>query len=151
MSVVERYKKLIPIIKYRKNSKEIDEFDTPECVICMDQFANGAKVRKIPSCRHIFHDDCVMKWLSGAQQMEAQKCPMCNSDITVEILEKAIEEEANAKMIAKRGIFGVSNSPLRKGNRGAGPPASRRPNVSTQGDVLRLESLRSSTEAHGLP
>ena len=34
-----------------------------------------------------------MKWLSGSQQQDAQKCPMCNSDITVEILEKAIEED----------------------------------------------------------
>ena len=46
-----------------------------------------------------------MKWLSGAQQMEAQKCPMCNSDITVEILEKAIEESSNAKK--NGGILGM--------------------------------------------
>lgn len=150
MSVVERYKKLIPIIKYRKNSKEIDEFDTPECVICMEQFMNGSKVRKIPSCRHIFHDECLMKWFSGAQQMEAQKCPMCNSDITVDILEKAIEEEASKKQMDKRGIFGVSNSPLkprdrdRSSNRDSNLGVRRPPNVSVQGDVLRLESLRSS-------
>ena len=103
-TIVEQYKKLIPVIQFRKNNKEIDEFNTVECVICMDTFTNGAKVRKIPSCRHIFHDDCLMKWLSGAQQQEAQKCPMCNSDVTVEILEKAIEEEANAK---KGGFLGL--------------------------------------------
>ena len=149
MSVVERYKKLIPIIKYRKNAKEIDEFDTPECVICMEQFGQGIKVRKIPSCRHIFHDECLMKWFSGAQQMDAQKCPMCNSDITVEILEKAIEEEANAKSMDRRGIFGVSNSPLkprgdRNNNRGDTNVLRRPQNVSVEGDVLRLESLGSS-------
>ena len=46
-----------------------------------------------------------MKWLSGSQQMDAQKCPMCNSDITVEILEKAIEEAASRKPRGLAGIF----------------------------------------------
>ena len=64
----------------------------------MDNFVNGAKVRRIPSCRHIFHDHCLMKWLGGGQQVDNQKCPMCNSDITIEILEKAIEEDEAKKV-----------------------------------------------------
>jgi len=64
--LIERYKKLIPIIKFKKKDKEIDEFNTPECVICMEAFENSIKIRKVPSCRHIFHDECLMKWLSGA-------------------------------------------------------------------------------------
>ena len=59
----------------------------------MEAFDNQSMVRKIPSCRHIFHDECIMKWFGGSQQTDAQKCPMCNSDITPEILEKAIMEE----------------------------------------------------------
>jgi len=38
MSLIERYQKLIPLFKYRKNDKELDEFGTPECVICMEAF-----------------------------------------------------------------------------------------------------------------
>ena len=108
-SLVDRYSKLIPTIKYRK---EIDEFATPECVICMEPFPTGARVRKVPSCRHIFHDDCLMKWLGGSQQQESQKCPMCNSDITIEILEKAIEESNSAK---KGGILGGIFGSAQKG------------------------------------
>ena len=48
----------------------------------MEVFNNASDVRKIPTCRHIFHDECLMKWFGGSQQMDAQKCPMCNSDIT---------------------------------------------------------------------
>ena len=109
-SLIDKYAKLIPNIKYKKN-KEIDEFNTPECVICMEIFEVGADVRKVPSCRHIFHDDCLMKWLSGAQMQEAQKCPMCNSDITVAILEKAIEEESTANKGGGflGGVFGRSS------------------------------------------
>ena len=67
--LIEKYKKLIPTIKYKKN-KDIDEFGATDCVICMEEFVNGASIRKIPSCRHIFHPECLMKWLSGPNQME---------------------------------------------------------------------------------
>jgi len=111
MSLIDQYTKLIPLLKFKKNDKELDEFNTAECVICMEAFTNGVKVRKVPSCRHIFHDECLMKWLSGSQQQEYQKCPMCNSDITISILEKAIEEQSNAK--SSGGILGgiFSRSP----------------------------------------
>lgn len=66
LSLIDQYTKLIPVLNFRKNDKELDEFNTTECVICMDQFNVGVKVRKIPSCRHIFHDECLMKWLSGS-------------------------------------------------------------------------------------
>ena len=79
----------------------------------MEEFVNGANIRKIPSCRHIFHPECLMKWLSGPNQMEEQRCPMCNEVITVEVLERAIVEES-AK---KKGWFskstGISPSPSR--------------------------------------
>lgn len=89
-SVIEQYQKLIPVIKYKKDDSDIDEFGQADCVICMETFANDVKVRKLPTCRHLFHDDCIMKWLSAKNQEESQRCPMCNEDITVELLEKAI-------------------------------------------------------------
>ena len=43
--------------------------------------------------------------------MESQKCPMCNAEITAEILEKAIEEEnkkkKNKSALGKRNFFGI--------------------------------------------
>ena len=38
--LIEQYKKLIPVLKYKKN-KDIDEFGTADCVICMEAFENG--------------------------------------------------------------------------------------------------------------
>jgi len=57
---VTDYERIIPTIKY---SEEIEEFGSPDCVICLENFTKGAKVRKIPTCRHIFHDACLMKWI----------------------------------------------------------------------------------------
>lgn len=52
-NVVREYQKIIPVLKFKK---EIEEFGATDCVICMEAFVKGAKVRKIPTCRHIFHD-----------------------------------------------------------------------------------------------
>lgn len=39
--LIEQYSQLIPVLSYLKNSKEIDEFNTPECIVCMEDFENG--------------------------------------------------------------------------------------------------------------
>ena len=44
------------MFKFKKNDKNLDEYDNEECIICMETFNDGQKVRKIPICRHIFHD-----------------------------------------------------------------------------------------------
>jgi hypothetical protein len=61
----------------------IDEFGTADCVICMEEFKRGVLVRKVPTCQHIFHDKCLLKWLASSQQQqhETAKCPMCNADV----------------------------------------------------------------------
>lgn len=82
----EQYEKLIYKLKYKKGNKSVDEFGLTECVICMDEFTNNQVIRKIPICKHIFHDECIMRWIKGEQQIEAQRCPMCNIEITPEAL-----------------------------------------------------------------
>ena len=37
-SLMDKYNKMIPIVKYLQNVKEIDEFNTSECVVCMETF-----------------------------------------------------------------------------------------------------------------
>ena len=43
--LIERYKKLIPTIKYKKN-KDVDEFGANDCVICMEEFTNGIQIKR---------------------------------------------------------------------------------------------------------
>lgn len=95
--LLENYHRLIPKFKFKANDKQIDEYDSVECVVCMEPFLNDTLIRKLPHCKHIFHDQCLMKWLDGPTQQESQKCPSCNVPITVELLEKALYDEQNSK------------------------------------------------------
>ena len=59
-------------------------------VICMDNFTKNVKVRKIATCRHIFHDKYLMKWIASQQATDDQKCPMCNTELFPEARVKNI-------------------------------------------------------------
>ncbi|KAK7481284.1 hypothetical protein BaRGS_00027544 [Batillaria attramentaria] len=43
-----------------------------ECVICLEKFLAGEKLRGLP-CTHAFHDACIRHWLLGGNH----NCPVC--------------------------------------------------------------------------
>jgi hypothetical protein len=43
---------------------DIDEFGTPECVICIERFREGETIKRIPTCRHFFHPACINDWFN---------------------------------------------------------------------------------------
>ncbi|XP_022755027.1 NEP1-interacting protein-like 1 [Durio zibethinus] len=44
---------------------------TEECMICMEQLSPGTEVTCMP-CSHLFHGDCIEKWLNTSH-----RCPLC--------------------------------------------------------------------------
>ncbi|XP_021671950.1 NEP1-interacting protein 2 [Hevea brasiliensis] len=44
------------------------------CSICLQDFNGGDSMRKLPHCGHLFHMDCLDKWLS-----RNGSCPMCRN------------------------------------------------------------------------
>lgn len=47
-----------------------------DCTICLESFKNGDKVKVMPMCSHIFHDNCCSSWLDFKFT-----CPNCNLPI----------------------------------------------------------------------
>lgn len=61
----------IPLIKYLETDKtEI------KCTICQFEFNDNDVVRKV-KCNHLYHKECIDKWLSE----ESYKCPNCKSQV----------------------------------------------------------------------
>ncbi|KAK9996080.1 hypothetical protein SO802_020766 [Lithocarpus litseifolius] len=42
-----------------------------ECIICMEEFHTGSEVNRMP-CSHIYHGDCIVRWLETSHI-----CPLC--------------------------------------------------------------------------
>ncbi|CAN6325776.1 unnamed protein product [Urochloa humidicola] len=45
--------------------------DQKECGVCLDDFADGDRLRAMP-CSHGFHESCIVRWL-GISRL----CPLC--------------------------------------------------------------------------
>ncbi|MCD7457959.1 hypothetical protein HAX54_036676 [Datura stramonium] len=53
-----------------------------DCAICLSDFEHGDTGRKIESCSHIFHENCLDKWLMHGKGQAS--CPLCRSVIIPE-------------------------------------------------------------------
>ena len=55
--------------------KNSDTSDHIECSICLDEMNDDQDIRRL-RCLHIFHSNCIDKWLHQSTQLT---CPLCNS------------------------------------------------------------------------
>ncbi|OIW04230.1 hypothetical protein TanjilG_00790 [Lupinus angustifolius] len=52
------------------------------CSICLQDYEDGELVRKLPKCGHLFHLECIDKWL-----IQQGSCPMCRTYVPHQIHE----------------------------------------------------------------
>ena len=60
------------IKKYTKNKEK-------KCPICLLKYKGSDIIKEFP-CKHIYHKNCILKWLK-----KSNICPLCKYDITFEI------------------------------------------------------------------
>uniref|UniRef100_A0A183C1Q0 RING-type domain-containing protein n=1 Tax=Globodera pallida TaxID=36090 RepID=A0A183C1Q0_GLOPA len=69
--------------KYSNVFKEIpltfvdEKQEAKECAICLSPIGFKSKVRPLPACNHIFHNECVEQWLQNGHNT----CPMCRQSL----------------------------------------------------------------------
>ncbi|CAK7334493.1 unnamed protein product [Dovyalis caffra] len=63
-----------PTISY--SEKLMRQQDSMECAVCLSEFSEGERVRKL-KCKHTYHKDCLDRWL---QQCLAT-CPLCRAKV----------------------------------------------------------------------
>ncbi|CAN1200430.1 RING-H2 finger protein ATL1 [Linum perenne] len=72
---------MIPVFKYKKMEKQgksgTEEATSPECAVCLNEFVDEEKLRRIPNCCHMFHIDCIDVWLQNNSN-----CPLCRTSMS---------------------------------------------------------------------
>ncbi|CAN6237705.1 unnamed protein product [Urochloa humidicola] len=45
-----------------------------QCVVCLGELGDGEMAKRLPACRHLFHQQCIDRWL---QLQGHPTCPVC--------------------------------------------------------------------------
>ncbi|XP_077210865.1 E3 ubiquitin-protein ligase RHA2A-like [Tasmannia lanceolata] len=61
--------------------KEEEDGVESDCVVCLCRLADGDQVRRLESCSHVFHRECLDGWLF---QHHTLNCPICRSPLVSE-------------------------------------------------------------------
>uniref|UniRef100_A0A914HZ94 RING-type domain-containing protein n=1 Tax=Globodera rostochiensis TaxID=31243 RepID=A0A914HZ94_GLORO len=51
--------------------------EAKECAICLNSIDFKEKVRPLPACNHIFHNECIEQWLRSGHNT----CPICRQSL----------------------------------------------------------------------
>jgi len=87
----------LPVTVYSEaDAKAAEEKgDTPQCYVCLGDFAPGEEIRELPC--HRFHRACIDRWLLRS----SRHCPTCRARVPA-VDAKEEDEAANAAAVAER-------------------------------------------------
>ena len=72
-----------------KHLKKYSALKEDKCPICLQKYKSADIIKEFP-CKHIFHKNCIFKWLKTSNV-----CPLCKHDITDEINKVVLKDEDN--------------------------------------------------------
>lgn len=76
-----------------------------ECAVCLLEFRDEERLRRLPVCAHAFHIDCIDTWLESNAS-----CPLCRAEVTQPFPEDSvvidIGEGTGKKWAGKAGSMG---------------------------------------------
>lgn len=55
---------------------ELDEDVSGECPVCLTEFEPEESLRLLPSCKHVFHQECIDAWFDAHST-----CPLCRASL----------------------------------------------------------------------
>ena len=64
-------------------SKNLGEEYGDNCTICVNNFINNMEIYRTP-CEHIFHKDCLNKYLKKIHKKNKLTCPNCNQNLLLD-------------------------------------------------------------------
>lgn len=63
----------LPFFIFKRSDRHDDA--SVECTVCLSMLEDGETARELPNCKHIFHVECIDKWLSSQST-----CPVCRTE-----------------------------------------------------------------------
>ncbi|CDP12185.1 unnamed protein product [Coffea canephora] len=71
---VEILKEKLPVILFDEHSKAKERL----CCVCLGEFEVKEELHQLPSCKHVFHTECIRHWLHSNST-----CPLCRCSVVI--------------------------------------------------------------------
>ncbi|KAL2328140.1 hypothetical protein Fmac_021567 [Flemingia macrophylla] len=66
----------LPMFTIIKQTTTDGGFPMVDCVVCLCALKEGENAKLLPNCKHLFHVDCIDKWLKLRST-----CPLCRAEV----------------------------------------------------------------------
>ncbi|KAK8947309.1 RING-H2 finger protein ATL5 [Platanthera zijinensis] len=110
--------KTLPVLLFSGDGGDDD--DLKECSVCLNEFEEGEKIRRLPRCAHSFHIDCIDMWFSSHSS-----CPLCRAAVDLcsscqreELISSPSADSAAGEVVidipagAIEGLSGEAQAPM---------------------------------------
>lgn len=88
----------LPISKFGEFMQRFCEVEEDfVCAVCLSAFREEDEIRELCNCCHIFHKNCLDKWLDHYHST----CPMCRSSLLSGIVETEANEEESRWVVER--------------------------------------------------
>lgn len=68
----------LPVVRFEDLRRAADTNEvTDACSVCLCEFQGWDEIRRLMNCRHIFHRDCLDRWMGMGQK----SCPLCRTPL----------------------------------------------------------------------
>lgn len=84
-------RELLPVVKLGGGGDGAEE----SCAVCLYELDGGEEIRRLWNCRHVFHRECVDRWMDHDQMT----CPLCRTPFVPE----EMRDEFNQRLWAATG------------------------------------------------
>ncbi|GMI81357.1 hypothetical protein like AT5G20885 [Hibiscus trionum] len=66
-----------------EDAKERVPWVSDTCAVCLSQLKEGDEVRELRNCCHVFHGDCIDRWVEydGEDDYNHRNCPLCRAPL----------------------------------------------------------------------
>ncbi|KAL3499313.1 hypothetical protein ACH5RR_038406 [Cinchona calisaya] len=79
---------LLPVVKYSEILRSSSDDGEESCAVCLYEFEDDDEIRRLLNCRHIFHRNCLDRWMDHDQKT----CPLCRTTFIPEDMQDAFNE-----------------------------------------------------------
>ncbi|KAG9442603.1 hypothetical protein H6P81_018457 [Aristolochia fimbriata] len=93
----------IPVLVVRSTGAPMSPYECECCPVCLGRFEVGEEYRQLPRCKHVFHRECIDRWLPN----HSASCPVCRDRMAEE--EPTVESRVQPGVLMLGGLFAPIN------------------------------------------